>query len=261
LSLSLILNIHSKQESVEGFPICFIINQLNLDTRFLERVTPYFTNPTRVFFKLHYAEAQSLWLDATSPFEFGGSGACEKLAFFGDNMLRYHVIEILRRRHPQASAHELAVKKESYLTNAKLNECSNWFHFSHWLRKNDAVSPPLSRRKRRSVKYRGENPLFSLPGKISATRIEALLTATDQFHQKAFTELCVLGLMNIMTCPLKWTPEDRQIDLIGCGIPVYTDQHLTHVTGQLTCDPNYPHGILYSDPEALAAAFSKNLKG
>ncbi|CAF1369689.1 unnamed protein product [Rotaria sp. Silwood1] len=223
----------------------------------LERVTPHFTNPTRVFFRLHYAEAESLWLDATSPSEYGGSGACEKLAFFGDNILRYHVIEILRQRHPEASTHQLATMKEEYLTNTKLNNCSNWFHFSHWLVKRQSASPQPSRRRRRSFRHTGKKALFHLPGKVAATVIEALLAATDQFHKKQFTRQCVLGLMKLMenvTC----TSEDEPVAVVGCGTAVYTDHNLTHITGLLTCDPNHPHGVSFMDPDDMIQAFKNS---
>lgn len=219
----------------------------------LERVTPHFTNPARVFFRLHCAEAESLWFDSTSPLQYGGSGTCEKLAFFGDNILRYHVIEILRQRHPEASTHELATMKEKYLTNTKLNNCSDWFHFSHWLIKRESVSPKISCRKRRRFRSTGEKSAFHLPGKIAATIIEALLAATDQFHRKQFTRQCVLGLMKLMDGYIR-TTEDEPINVVGCGTPVYGDQNLTRFIGSLTCDPNYPHGVSFTDLDELKEA-------
>ncbi|CAF1458917.1 unnamed protein product [Adineta steineri] len=149
--------------------------------------------------------------------------------------------------------------KEKYLTNTKLNNCSNWFHFSQWIQKAEQASPCAKRRKQRSFRHHGEKPLFHLPGKVTATIIEALLAATDRFHQKNFTRHCVLGLMELMEN--KIGESDNAFSyIVGCGAPVYTDIKLTHITGLLTCDPNHPYGVCFMDSNAIIHAMQEKNK-
>jgi hypothetical protein len=224
---------------------------------------PHFSNSTRHFFRLHFANGKTLWRQAIQLKHVGGVGECEKMAQLGDSFLKTCVMEILNHRNRSASSDWLHKQCQRYITNQALAQLSSWTHLGQFLwselQRLGAEMPPKLPQGSKSNADGGkqhEPSYYTLQLSIwqQATVYEALLWATVQLHGKEVAREVVQRIMH-------WIDGDAPSSTQHmCGSPVFQNGG---VIGMLSCV--MPGGITVFPPnfeqELERAGGPANAKG